>query len=203
MNNQQEQHHQLNRFNNGHQQQRVIATPDQAPEPSYKVYVGNLPHDLIQGDIDIIFRNLLIKSVHMVRDKETDKFKGYCYVEFANLQSFKDALLLNGACVSGAIIKVDVANTNRSSNLKKNNYNNNNNGHVNNRYNNNGEYNNNNNNNRINNGNNRNYNNNYNKNNNDNNYQTKSPQQQQNYQQRPNSGRYNNNNNKTNYNNSE
>jgi RNA recognition motif-containing protein len=171
-----------NEFNNNQKQQRFISNTNEAPEQLFKVFVGNLPNDLIQGDIDIIFRNLSIKSVNMIRDKETDKFKGYCYVEFANSQSFKDALALNGACVSGNIIKVDVADTNRNKNnhqqqqQQQQQYRNN---HVNN------------NNNRINSGNGGgggggHYNNQRNNNNNYNN------------QQRPNSGRYNNNNNNIN-----
>ena len=188
------------KMNQQQQQQRFIANSNEAPEQSFKLYVGNLPNDLIQGDIDIIFRNLSIKSVHMIRDKETDKFKGYCYVEFANAQSYNDALLLNGACVSGNIIKVDIADSNRN---KNNNHhhqqqqqqqqqyrnNNNNQNHVNNGHNNNNRYNNNNN--RINSsgggsggGGNHHYNN---QRNNNNNYN------QQDHQQRQNSGRYNNN----------
>lgn len=203
-----------NNNTNNNNQQRFISNSNEVKEPSLKVYVGNLPHDLIQGDIDIIFRNLSIKSVHMIRDKETDKFKGYCYVEFANSQSFKEALTLNGACVSGNIIKVDVADSNRSSN---NHYNNNNNNQQQYRNNNNNNHNNvnnssnnrypnnntNNNHNRVNSGGNH-YNNQNNNNTRTNYNNNNNSQDRAQYQQRPNSGRYNgnNNNNKSNYNNS-
>lgn len=100
--------------------------------PRFVAFVGNLPVDIIQGDIDIIFKNYTIKHVRMVRDRETDKFRGYCYVEFETQEMLNQALSLNGAKVNDHFIKVDVASnrkkeggTNQQS--VNNQYNNNNN----------------------------------------------------------------------------
>ncbi|XP_052751847.1 eukaryotic translation initiation factor 4H isoform X2 [Galleria mellonella] len=84
-------------------------------EPPYKAYVGNLPPGVIQGDINRIFPDLAIKNVRLVMDKETDKFKGFCYVEFECLEDLIKAIEMNGAInVEGNFIKIDVAEEKRS-----------------------------------------------------------------------------------------
>lgn len=58
---------------------------------------------------------LQVKNVRLVRDKETDKFKGFCYVEFEDLESLEDALNLNQSlCVEGHFLRIDVADTKRN-----------------------------------------------------------------------------------------
>lgn len=45
-------------------------------------------------------------------DKETDKFKGFCYVEFDSPQDLERAIALNGMVeVEGKQVKIDVADS--------------------------------------------------------------------------------------------
>lgn len=94
--------------NNDRQQKRI---PTEGP---FIAYVGNLPQGLVQGDVMKIFENLSVKNVRLVKDRETDQFKGFCYVEFETSDDLESAMELNGRIKlddneSTPPLKIDIA----------------------------------------------------------------------------------------------
>uniref|UniRef100_A0A0R3RZJ3 RRM domain-containing protein n=1 Tax=Elaeophora elaphi TaxID=1147741 RepID=A0A0R3RZJ3_9BILA len=92
----------------GRRQHRPI--PDEAP---FKAYVGNLPLDLVPGDLDSLFADYAVIEAKMMRDYENDRFKGFAYIEFRTREDLERALGLNGVEYDGRVLRVDVADAPR------------------------------------------------------------------------------------------
>lgn len=94
----------------GYVDQRAQSNFDEQ-DKSYTLFVGNLPPATIQGDIDKIFFEVKqhIQKIRMIRDRETDKFKGFCYVEFNDAEAFRKALGFDNADFMGYTLRVDHA----------------------------------------------------------------------------------------------
>ncbi|XP_034103717.1 eukaryotic translation initiation factor 4H isoform X2 [Drosophila sulfurigaster albostrigata] len=81
-------------------------------EPPFIAYVGNLPQGLVQGDVTKIFKDFEVKNVRLVKDRETDQFKGFCYVEFETLDNLERALECDGRIKLddlSAPLRIDIA----------------------------------------------------------------------------------------------
>jgi RNA recognition motif. (a.k.a. RRM, RBD, or RNP domain) len=81
-------------------------------EPPFLAFVGNLPQGVVQGDVIQIFSKLTVKNVRLVKDKETDQFKGFCYVEFETIQELEEAVSLDGRIVldnNPQPLRIDIA----------------------------------------------------------------------------------------------
>ncbi|XP_018787357.1 PREDICTED: eukaryotic translation initiation factor 4H isoform X1 [Bactrocera latifrons] len=81
-------------------------------EPPFIAYVGNLPQGLVQGDVIKIFQDFEVKNVRLVKDRETDQFKGFCYVEFETLDNLERALECDGRIKLddlSAPLRIDIA----------------------------------------------------------------------------------------------
>lgn len=66
----------------------------------------------MQGDVLKIFSELKVKSVRLVKDRETDHFKGYSYVEFEELEDLQTALGQDGMIIldnADQPLRIDVA----------------------------------------------------------------------------------------------
>lgn len=77
--------------------------------PPFKAYIGNLPPGAEEDDLRQMFSGLSIVGVNMPEDRETKQKKGHGFVEFADQNALKSALVLNGAPWMDYVLKVAVA----------------------------------------------------------------------------------------------
>jgi translation initiation factor 4B len=89
-----------------------VPIPDEAP---YTAFIGNLSFNVTDNDISLFFGEGTVKSVRMVMDMQTQRPKGYGYVEFEDRQGLVNALKMNGESLQNRQVRINVA---EGSNLK-------------------------------------------------------------------------------------
>ncbi|OCH94894.1 hypothetical protein OBBRIDRAFT_788892 [Obba rivulosa] len=77
-------------------------------EPPYTAFIGNLPFDLTETELEDFFGGLATKSVKIIKDRD-DRPKGFGYIEFADLDGLKEALAKGGSSLAGRSVRVSVA----------------------------------------------------------------------------------------------
>lgn len=82
-------------------------------DPPFTAYVGNLPFRATEQDVEEVFKGLGVKSVRLIRDRESDRFKGFGFVEFEAREDLQEALTHDGQTVEDQQIRVDVASGSR------------------------------------------------------------------------------------------
>ncbi|CCG81489.1 Translation initiation factor 4B [Taphrina deformans PYCC 5710] len=85
-----------------------VPMPDRPP---YTAHIGNLTFDASEAEISDFFSGAgaKVKGVRLMRDRETDRPRGFGYVEFEDLDSLKAALPLSGSPLAGRDVRVTVA----------------------------------------------------------------------------------------------
>ncbi|KAF7838230.1 28 kDa ribonucleoprotein, chloroplastic-like [Senna tora] len=91
------------------------AQPERPPprvfEPSFRVYVGNLPWDVDNARLEQIFsEHGKVVSARVVYDRETGRSRGFGFVTFSSETEMNDAIAaLDGQSLDGRALRVNVA----------------------------------------------------------------------------------------------
>jgi len=99
---------QNNRFDQPQQVRHERINRPIPDEPPFTAYVGNLPEEAIESDLETMFHSLDLVKVHLVLDRETKMHKGYGYAEFSTKESLARAVTLDGAQWMGRNLRVNV-----------------------------------------------------------------------------------------------
>ncbi|KAJ2860784.1 Eukaryotic translation initiation factor 4B [Coemansia erecta] len=78
-------------------------------EPPFTAFVGNLPLDTDEEQVRQMFGSSGISSVRLIRNRETDRLKGFGYVEFESAEALKSAVAKDGSELGGRPLRVDVS----------------------------------------------------------------------------------------------
>ncbi len=79
------------------------------------IYVGNLDFDTTEEAISALFETYgETTTVRLMRDKETGKGRGFCFVEMGAHDADQAIEALNGSDFAGRTLKVNVANNRRN-----------------------------------------------------------------------------------------
>ena len=75
-----------------------------------KLYVGNLPFDTDEEQVRELFSTYgEVRSVDMINDRDTGRFRGFCFVAMDNSEADAAVQALNGYSFGGRPLKVNEA----------------------------------------------------------------------------------------------
>ena len=78
---------------------------------SSKLYVGNLPYETNEADLEALFAEAgTVESVNVMRDRDTGRARGFAFVEMANEKDAQNAIQqLNERPFGGRTLTVNEA----------------------------------------------------------------------------------------------
>ncbi len=76
-----------------------------------KLYVGNLPYNTVDGDLQTLFSQAgTVKSAQVIKDRESGRSKGFAFVEMASSDEANSAInMFNGKDFNGRPLTVNLA----------------------------------------------------------------------------------------------
>lgn len=74
-----------------------------------RIYVGNLSWDVTEDEVRKFFSGCKVSSVRFGMDKETQEFRGYAHVDFADNLSLRMALKLDQEIICGRPVRIRCA----------------------------------------------------------------------------------------------
>jgi RNA recognition motif-containing protein len=81
-----------------------------------KIYVGNLPYSATEEEVRTLFEpHGTIHSVAMINDRETGRFRGFCFVEMDDADAQSAIAALDGKEMDGRTLRVNEAKPRESS----------------------------------------------------------------------------------------
>nr|XP_034174090.1 eukaryotic translation initiation factor 4B [Osmia lignaria] len=86
-----------------------VADEDIPNNPPYVAYLTNLPYEVDESYLIEFFADMKIANIRL--PKESNKPKGYGYVEFEDRQSLVDALCLSNTPMKTRRVRIDVSNS--------------------------------------------------------------------------------------------
>ncbi|CAA2967291.1 28 kDa ribonucleo, chloroplastic-like [Olea europaea subsp. europaea] len=88
--------------------------PERTPrvfEPAYRIYVGNLPWSVDDGQLEQVFsEHGKVVSARVVYDRESGRSRGFGFVTMSSESEMNDAIAnLDGQSLDGRVIRVNIA----------------------------------------------------------------------------------------------
>ncbi|XP_046435683.1 eukaryotic translation initiation factor 4B isoform X1 [Neodiprion virginianus] len=77
--------------------------------PPYVAYISNLPYDIDEEDLAEFFADMKVSNMRLPKD--SNKMRGYGYVEFEDRQSLIDALSIANTTIKTRRVRIEVSNS--------------------------------------------------------------------------------------------